>query len=178
MPRRASRAAGRCRPEPCPTPATTAEAMAEILPTLGLWVWWIIAGLLLIVELLLAGIFFVWLGIAAAIMGLIDIFAPPLDWQVEIAIFAVLSAVLVMAGRPWLKRRQAMDSDRPNLNQRIYDTVGKSYVLDEAIINGRGKVKIDDTLWEVTGPDMPQGAWVRIVGVEGLRLRAVPGSGN
>ena len=55
---------------------------------------------------------------------------------------------------------------------------GKSYVLDEAIINGRGKIKIDDTLWEVTGPDLPQGASVKIVGVEGLRLRAVPGSGN
>src|SRR5689334_19860690 len=88
--------------------------MAEIFPTLGIWVWWIIAGLLLILELLLAGIFFVWLGIAAAVMGLVDFLAPPLDWQVEIAIFAVLSAVLVIAGRPWLKRRQAVDSDRPH----------------------------------------------------------------
>ena len=93
--------------------------MAEIFPTLGIWVWWIIAGLLLILELLLAGVFFVWLGIAAAVMGLVDFLAPPLDWQVEIAIFAVLSAVLVIAGRPWLKHRQAIDSDRPNLNQRI-----------------------------------------------------------
>jgi membrane protein implicated in regulation of membrane protease activity len=152
--------------------------MAEIFPTLGLWVWWIIAGLLLIVELLLAGIFFVWLGIAAAIVGLIDFLAPPLDWQVEIAIFAVLSAILVVAGRPWLRRRQAIGSDRPNLNQRIYDAVGKSYVLDEAIINGRGKVKIDDTLWEVIGPDLPQGAWVKIIGVDGLRLRAVSATGN
>jgi membrane protein implicated in regulation of membrane protease activity len=152
--------------------------MAEIFPTLGIWVWRIIAGLLLILELLLAGVFFVWLGIAAAVMGLVDFLAPPLDWQVEIAIFAVLSAVLVIAGRPWLKRRQAIDSDRPNLNQRIYDAVGMSYVLDEAIINGRGKVKINDTLWEVTGPDLPQGAWVRIVAVDGLRLRAVPGTGN
>jgi membrane protein implicated in regulation of membrane protease activity len=152
--------------------------MAELFPALGQWVWWIIAVLLLIVELLLAGIFFVWLGIAAAIMGIIDLLAPPLSWQVEVLIFAVLSAGLVIAGRPWLKRRQAVDSDRPNLNQRIQDYVGRSYVLDEAIINGRGKVKIDDTLWEVTGPDLPQGSWVRIVGIDGLRLRAVPGGGN
>jgi inner membrane protein len=82
----------------------------------------------------------------------------------------------VIAGRPWLKRRQALESDQPNLNRRINDYVGKSYVLDEAIINGRGRVKIDDTLWEVTGPDLPQGAWVTIVGVDGLRLRAMPGS--
>ena len=150
--------------------------MAELFPTLGQWVWWILAGLLLIVELLLAGIFFVWLGIAAAIMGVIDFLSPPLSWQVEVVIFAVLSAVLVIAGRPWLKRRQALESDQPNLNQRMHDYVGKSYVLDEAIINGHGKVKIDDTLWEVTGPDLPQGAWVRIVGVDGLRLRAMPGN--
>ena len=150
--------------------------MAELFPALGQWVWWILAGLLLIVELLLAGIFFVWLGIAAAIMGVIDLVSPPLSWQVEVVIFAVLSAVLVIAGRPWLKRRQALESDQPNLNRRMHDYVGKSYVLDEAIINGRGKVKIDDTLWEVTGPDLPQGAWVRIVGVDGLRLRAMPGN--
>jgi membrane protein implicated in regulation of membrane protease activity len=150
--------------------------MAELFPALGQWVWWILAGLLLIIELLLAGIFFVWLGIAAAIMGVIDFLAPPLSWQVEILIFATLSAVLVIAGRPWLKRRQAVESDQPNLNRRIQDYVGRSYVLDEAIINGRGKVKIDDTLWEVTGPDLPQGAWVRIVGVDGLRLRAMPGN--
>ena len=109
--------------------------MAELFPTLGQWVWWILAGLLLIVELLLAGIFFVWLGIAAAIMGVVDFLSPPLSWQVEILIFALLSAVLVIAGRPWLKRRQALDSDQPNLNRRINDYVGKSYVLDEAIIN-------------------------------------------
>jgi inner membrane protein len=150
--------------------------MAELFPSLGLFVWWILAGLLLIVELLLAGIFFVWLGIAAAIMGVVDFLAPPLSWQVEVAIFAVLSAVLVIAGRPWLKRRQLSESDQPNLNQRIKDYVGRSYVLDEAIINGRGKVKIDDTLWEVTGPDLPQGAWVKIVGVDGLRLRAMAGN--
>jgi len=149
--------------------------MAELFPTLGQWVWWILAGLLLIVELLLAGIFFVWLGIAAAIMGVIDFLSPPLSWQVEVLIFALLSAVLVIAGRPWLKRRQALESDQPNLNRRINDYVGKSYVLDEAIINGRGKVKIDDTLWEVTGPDLPQGAWVRIIGIDGLRLRVMPG---
>jgi len=149
--------------------------MAELFPTLGQWVWWILAGLLLIVELLLAGIFFVWLGIAAAIMGVIAFLSPPLSWQVEVLIFALLSAVLVIAGRPWLKRRQALESDQPNLNRRINDYVGKSYVLDEAIINGRGKVKIDGTLWEVTGPDLPQGAWVRIIGIDGLRLRAMPG---
>jgi membrane protein implicated in regulation of membrane protease activity len=150
--------------------------MAELFPALGQFVWWILAALLLIVELLLAGIFFVWLGIAAAIMGVVDFLSPPLSWQVEILIFALLSAVLVIAGRPWLKRRQALESDQPNLNRRINDYVGRSYVLDEAIINGRGRVKIDDTLWEVTGPDLPQGAWVRIVGVDGLRLRAMPGN--
>ena len=86
--------------------------MAEILPTLGLWVWWIIAGLPLIVELLLAGIFFVWLGIAAAIMGLIDIFAPPLDWQVEIAIFAVLVS-RPGDGRSSLAQAPPGDGQRP-----------------------------------------------------------------
>ena len=148
--------------------------MAELFTPLGIWIWWIIAGILFILELMVAGIFFIWLGLAAAIMGIIDFFAPPMSWQFEIGIFAILSAVLVIAGRPWLRRRQAIGSDQPNLNRRMYDYVGQSYALDEPIVDGRGRVKIDDTLWEVTGPDLPRGAQVTITGIDGLKLRAAP----
>jgi membrane protein implicated in regulation of membrane protease activity len=44
--------------------------------------------------------------------------------------------------------------------------------LDEAIINGSGKLKIEDALWDVDGPDLPAGAKVKVIGVNGLRLVA------
>jgi membrane protein implicated in regulation of membrane protease activity len=140
--------------------------MQQFLPFLGGWTWWVIAGILLLVELLLPGVFLMWLGLAAAIIGVIDIFAD-LSWQVEIAAFAVLSVLLVLFVRPRVASTQREPS---NLNQRMYDYVGRSYVLHDAIVNGRGKVRIDDTLWVVTGTDRDKGEWVKVKGVEGTRL--------
>ncbi|MGE3830862.1 MAG: NfeD family protein [Parvibaculaceae bacterium] len=142
--------------------------MRELLPFLGQWSWWVIGAILLLLELLLPGVFFMWLGIAALVIGVIDIFFD-FSWQVEVAIFAVLSVLALLFLRPHFKDRMGRSAN-PNLNQRMYDYVGKSYVLDQPIVNGLGKVRIDDTLWVVTGADRPRGEWVKVTGVDGLKL--------
>jgi hypothetical protein len=139
----------------------------------GLWTWWVIAGVLLIIELALPGIFFLWLGLAAATVGVIDILVP-IDWQAELLLFGFISVVLLIVARPWLKKRYLTESDRPNLNQRMYEYVGKRFRLDEPVKNGRGKLKIEDAIWEIVGPDAPAGAWIVVRGVEGLRLQVEP----
>lgn len=140
--------------------------MQQLIPFLGGWTWWVIAGIFLLLELMLPGIFFMWLGLAAAVLGVVDIFAD-LSWQAELTIFAVLAVLFVLFVRPRVK---LPEGPATNLNQRVYDYVGRSYVLDEAIVNGRGKVRIDDTLWIVSGPDRGKGEWVKIIGIDGSRL--------
>jgi membrane protein implicated in regulation of membrane protease activity len=135
----------------------------------SMWTWWIVAAVLLIAELVLPGVFLVWLGIAAAMVGLINFFVP-IGWQVEILLFGILSIAIIAVANPWLKRRQTTESDRPNLNQRMFDYVGKRFVLEEPIRQGRGKLKIEDIYWEVIGPELPKGAWVKVTRVEGSRL--------
>jgi membrane protein implicated in regulation of membrane protease activity len=144
--------------------------MQQFLPFLGGWTWWVIAGLLLLVELILPGVFFMWLALAAAAIGVIDLFAD-LSWQVEIALFAVIAVLLVLIVRPRVK---FTEGEATNLNQRMYDYVGRSYVLHEAIVDGRGKVRIDDTLWVVTGSDRDKGEWVKVKAVDGTRLIVEP----
>ncbi len=144
--------------------------MQQFLPFLGGWTWWVIVGLLLLVELILPGIFFMWLALAAAVIGIVDIFVD-LSWQIEIAAFAVLSILFVLFVRP---RLQLQRGDTSNLNQRMYDYVGRAYVLEDAIVNGRGKVRIDDTLWVVTGSDRGKGEWVKIKAVDGVKLVVEP----
>jgi membrane protein implicated in regulation of membrane protease activity len=146
--------------------------MHQFLPFLGGWTWWVIAGILLLIELMLPGVFFMWLGLAAAIIGIIDLFAD-LSWQVEIALFAVLSVLLVLFVRPRVK---FVEGEPSNLNQRMYGYVGRSYVLHEAIVNGSGKVRIDDTLWVVTGTDRGKGEWVKVKSVDETRLVVEPSS--
>jgi membrane protein implicated in regulation of membrane protease activity len=144
--------------------------MQQFLPFLGGWTWWVIAGIFLLVELMLPGVFFMWLGLAAAVIGIVDLFAD-LSWQVEIALFAVFSVLLVLFVRPRVKFPEGEPS---NLNRRMDDYVGRSYVLDEPIVNGRGKVRIDDTLWTVSGTDLGKGEWVKVTAVDGTRLLVEP----
>lgn len=147
--------------------------MNDLLEALGGWTWWIIAGLLLLAELTSPGIFFIWLAIAAGAVGII-VFFFDIGWQLQIALWAILSVVFVMIAKPWLKRRNAIVTDQPNLNRRMLNYVGRSFVLDEPIVNGQGRVKIEDTLWQVSGPDTPKGGWVRLTRVDGLRFIVEP----
>lgn len=136
--------------------------MEAFLGELGQWTWWIVAVVLGILELLVPGIFFIWLAAAAAVVGALALVLPiPLTGQ--IALFAVLSVLAVWASRRWLSRNPII-SDHPLLNQRAQSYVGHSFTLDQAIVNGRGKLRIGDGLWLAAGPDLPAGTSVRVVG--------------
>jgi hypothetical protein len=135
------------------------------------WIWWIAAGIMLAVELALPGVFFLWLALAAATVGAIAYFWP-VDWLFSIPLFAILALIYVYFGRPFYGRKSA--SDQPHLHQRQYNYVGRTYVLTEAIINGDGKLTIEDTVWDVTGPDMVAGTRVRITGIDGMTLKVGP----
>ncbi|MFT5397200.1 MAG: hypothetical protein ACI85N_002418, partial [Gammaproteobacteria bacterium] len=58
-------------------------------------------------------------------------------------------------------------NDQPNLNRRGEQYVGRSFTLEEAIVNGVGKIKVDDSTWKVKGSDMPVGMKVRVMSVDG-----------
>ena len=143
--------------------------MDEFVPVLGQWTWLVVAGVLLFLELMAPGVFFIWLAIAAALVGGLDLWLD-LAWQAEFLLFAALAVFSVFCGRMLLKSRQGHDSDAPHLNQRMRGYVGQVLVLHEPIKAGQGKITIDDTIWDVLGPDAPEGTRVKVSGVEGLRL--------
>ncbi|MGV8998255.1 MAG: NfeD family protein [Parvibaculaceae bacterium] len=136
--------------------------MEAFIDGLGEWTWWIVAVALAILELLVPGIFFIWLAAAAALVGLVMLVLPvPVIGQV--ALFAILSVLAVYISRTWFQRHP-ISTDAPLLNQRAQTYVGKTYVLEQAIVNGRGKIKIGDTFWLVSGADHGAGASVRVTG--------------
>lgn len=147
--------------------------MEQILDLSGVWTWWIVAAVLLVAELLVMSVFLVWFGIAALTVGLLALFLQ-LGWQMELLLFVVLSTVYVLLGRGYMKTRAASETDQPFLNQRAQAYVGQTVVLFEAIENGRGKVRLDDAIWQVAGQDAPTGSKVRITGVSGMVLQSEP----
>ena len=140
------------------------------LDQLVFWHWWVFGIVLVVLEIFAPGFVFFWLGIAAGVVGLILIPAPDLAWQWQFLVFALISVVSVYAWR-LVKRRMPIASDRPTLNRRGEQLVGHRFVLQEAIVNGRGTARVDDTRWKVVGDDMPAGATVRVTGVDGTSLQ-------
>ena len=152
-------------------------ALLAYLETLAYWDWFIAGLALVILEILAPGAVFIWLGIAAGVVGGIVFFAPGLEWKVQFALFAILSVVSIVLSRRYLKRKP-LATDHPDLNRRGAQYVGRNFVLDEALVGGSGRMKVDDTTWRVEGPDLPAGASVRVAEVTGatLRIEAVPDS--
>ena len=142
----------------------------QYLETLAYWDW-LIAGLVLVIlEIFAPGAVFLWLGIAAGVVGAVVFFAPYLDWKFQFTLFAVLSVVSIVVSRRYLKRRP-LETDHPNLNRRGAQYVGRDLILDAALSGGRGRLRVDDTTWRVEGPDLPAGAKVRVTAVDGATLK-------
>lgn len=139
----------------------------EWLSQVSFWHWWILAGMLLILELASPVFFFLWLGFSAAAVGFLLLVFPNIPIEVQLVLFGILSVVAVLA---WRKFRETHPptSDQPLLNQRGQQYTGRVFTLDHPIINGVGKVSVDDSTWRVKGPDLPAGTQVRVVGVDGV----------
>jgi hypothetical protein len=146
--------------------------MLDYIQHLGSWNWFILAAILLLAELAAPGVFLIWLGIAAALTGLITLIAD-FGWQIDIVIFAILSVILVLLLRPRFKSRFDV-TDQPNLNQRMFNYVGRTFTLATPIVDGRGRLTIDDTVWEIEGADAAAGQKVKVTGVDGTRLKVDP----
>lgn len=133
------------------------------------WQWWVLAGVLLIVEVLAPGTFFLWLAVSAAAVGLLVWLVPTTSIEAAWSIFAVLGVISVVMV---LKFRKRPKEDAANkLNKRGQEYVGRLFELTEPIHNGKGKLKIGDTLWTVYGPDLAAGARVKVIAVDGGDLR-------
>jgi hypothetical protein len=140
------------------------------------WYWWILAVVLVILELMAPGVIFLWLATAAVATGFALLANPEIPWQYQILTFSILSVVSVVAGRIWWARRDPTESDQPALNRRGQQYIGRSFKLDTAIVDGVGRISVDDTTWRVSGDDMPTGEQVVVTGVDGATFRVVRAS--
>ena len=135
---------------------------------------WLAAGVfLMLVEILVPGVVFLWLGIAGVLTGLLLAAVPDLQWQVQLVMFAILSVAAIFFGRRFVASRQGL-TDHPTLNRRGRSMVGTRATLRDATVNGRGRVRIGDTMWALrlaeAGSDLPAGTEVAVVEVDGVTL--------
>lgn len=141
--------------------------------TVNTTVWAAIALVLIAAETFVPGAFLLWMGIAAALVWLVVLVFPGLGLLAQVVLFVALSVVAVLAYLKWGRRRER-PSDRPLLNRRAEQHVGRVVALDRAISGGEGRVKIGDAYWVVSGPELEAGTRVRVVAANGMVLEVLP----
>ena len=136
--------------------------------------WWTVALLLIVAEIFAPGVFMLWLGIAAAVMGTILLLTGAgMSYLWQAVMFGALAFISVGVYWKFLRGKEPV-SDQPLLNQKAAQLVGRVVPLLEPIVNGRGKVQIGDALWTVRGDDAPAGTRMLIHAINGMNLEVRP----
>ncbi len=143
--------------------------------SIAFWWWWAAAAVLLVGEMVLPGVIFLFLAIGAALVGLLLLIWPTTGFEIQLLVFAITSVVSALALRPLLVARLQTKA-HATLNARGAALIGRVVTLDEPIVNGHGRAAVGDSSWAVRGPDMVAGAEVRIIAVEGAELVVEPAS--
>lgn len=142
--------------------------MMEFLGSLTMWHWLIAAGVFFVLELIAPGAFMLWLGIASMLVGIISFFVA-WSWQYQLVAFAIFALISIPLWRRFAARVEK-PGDQPFLNRRADAFVGREFTLEKPIVAGNGTVRIDDTIWRLTGPDVPGGSRVKVVRADAATL--------
>ncbi len=132
---------------------------------LGNWGWLITGFLICLAEMLLPGSFLLWIGLAAISTGILLMVLPALTLPLTLLLFAALTLLFLWIGRE-VYGSLRRPSDKPFLNRRADALVGQIFLLDTAITNGQGRIRVQDSVWTVRGTDMAKGERVRVMAVE------------
>jgi membrane protein implicated in regulation of membrane protease activity len=136
--------------------------------TMASWHWIVLGVALAIAETLLPGTILLWLGISAALVGIIMLAWPDITWQTQVLMFGVIAVVAVAVG---LMLRKRLHKPQPReVNLGVQRFVGQRGALSTPIANGRGEIRLGDTVWPVAGPDLPAGTSVVVTGSDGVTL--------
>lgn len=137
--------------------------------------WLSLGGVLLAAEMLGGNGYLLWSGVAAIVTGLL-VWVLPFGWEWQGVVFAVLTLLAAWLWWRWLSSRVRQQPRADSqLNQRGQQLVGKVFVLDAPLSNGRGHVRVGDSSWPVIADeDLPAGSRVEVTAVDGITLKVRP----
>jgi len=145
------------------------ESFLMYLQALDQWDWYALALVLLV---LVSGAFFLWFGISAGLVGVVVTFSPILSWKIQLVLFALGSASSLVGWYIYKsKHPDKRQAQGVVLNQRGHACIGKTYTLSEPIVDGKGKLVVDDTTWEISGADCKKGTHIKVKAMDGMVLK-------
>jgi len=139
------------------------------------WWVWVVAGLVLVVaELLTPGMFLLFFGAAAIVVGIVAGIGLQMPLWVELLAFSILAVVSLLLFRgPLLRRMQSRPGDPPVVDD-FSGEIGTA--IAEIAAGDRGKVELRGTVWNAVNESdaaLAAGVRCRVVHVDGLTLHVV-----
>ncbi|APG62819.1 hypothetical protein LPB140_08485 [Sphingorhabdus lutea] len=128
------------------------------------FIWLSFAIILAIAELIVPGVFLIWIAAAAALTGGIAFFID-IPSAAQFLIFAGFSIISVVIGRRFFLEEPASDESLL-LNDRAKQLIGKTVTVVEPIGENSGRVKVADGEWNARGPNLEIGATAKISSVK------------
>ncbi|MEC8868097.1 MAG: NfeD family protein [Pseudomonadota bacterium] len=149
------------------------SALKTLLDALGDSLWWVIGIVLVIGEVVLPGTFLIWFAFAAFGVGLVGLVFD-MSGVIQVVVFSLLSFASLSLG--YLMRKRRGDPEAPAFADRTQAYMGKIYTVVDAIENGKGKIRVGDSVWLAEGEDCPVGGSVKVVESRGnvLMIEIVP----
>ena len=136
------------------------------------WVWLTLGLVLAGLEMLVPGVYLIWLAVAAIITGVLTgLF--DLSLPVQVIDFVFLSLIMAFSAKRFLRDSPIVSSD-PLLNRRGARLVGETAMVTQAIEHGSGRVRLGDSEWIARGPNVALGERVRVIGSDGAILIIEP----
>ncbi len=132
------------------------------------WLWMGAGAALAIAEMLVPGVFLIWVGAAAMLTGLVTLLVP-IGTMTQFLIFTVASVVAIYAGRRYLSQYPILSVD-PLLNDKNARLIGRIVTAVEPVDAFQGRVKVGDSVWSAKGDEAAIGDRLRVTGNEGIVL--------
>ncbi len=133
---------------------------------------WLIGGVVLgIAEMVLPGVYLMWIGGAAVLTGILALLLP-IGFAAQFAVFSIATIAAIYLGRNMLAKNPII-SDDPKLNDRGARLVGLIVTAVEPVDSAHGRVKVGDSVWSARGSDAAVGDRLRVTGTDGNVLLVV-----
>jgi len=155
------------------------DAVIGFLEGFTVWHWLGIGIILLTLEVAVGTFDLLWIAIGAFATALFALIAPePIGgWQGQLVFFGIVAIAFVLSGRTIFRGLRTRPSTHPNLNDRLTKMVGEHGEAATSFDDGRGKVKVGDSVWlaeQVGGSSIAVGDKVVVAGADGTMLKVKP----
>ena len=131
------------------------DGVVGFLEGLTIWHWVGLAIVLLAVEVAVGTFDLLWIAAGAFLTAVFVLVAPaPVNgWQGQLTFFGIAAIAFVISGRTLFRGMRTRTTSHPNLNDRLTGMMGQRGEAATNFDQGRGKVKVGDTVWLASQSD-------------------------